>query len=251
MSTNKILYAALVVVTMITACAEQNSETYNIQGTSSVSVLDGSKLYLKVLTGGELKNIDSCEVIHGDFGFTGQFDSTRLAMLSIRDGGMPMVIERGDIKVSIDKTGNKVSGTPLNEKLYDYIDKHIQLENLRQELGHKEAQMIFEGIDERTISKKLMAEEDLLLVRKDSLETAFILGNMDNVLGPCAFQMLTINYPYPQLTPQIEEIMAKASDQFKNDPYVKEYYSKAKEIMARLRGEIQDEPVATAEPSAE
>ena len=111
--------------------------------------------------------------------------------------------------------------------------------------------MIFEGIDERTISKKLMAEEDLLLVRKDSLETAFILGNMDNVLGPCAFQMLTINYPYPQLTPQIEEIMAKASDQFKNDPYVKEYYSKAKEIMARLRGEIQDEPVATAEPSAE
>ena len=172
-------------------------------------------------------------------------------MLSIRDGGIPIVIERGDIKVSIDKTGNKVSGTPLNEKLYDYIDKHIQLENLRMELGHKEAQMIFEGIDERTISKKLMAEEDELLVRKDSLETAFILGNMDNVLGPCAFQMLTINYPYPQLTPQIEEIMGKATDKFKNDPYVKEYYSKAKEIMARLRGEIQDEPVATAEPSAE
>lgn len=251
MSTNKILYAALVVVTMITACAEQNSEMYNIQGTSSVSVLDGSKLYLKVLAGGELKNIDSCEVVHGGFGFTGQYDSIRLAMLSIRDGGMPIVIERGDIKVSIDKTGNKVSGTPLNEKLYDYIDKHIQLENLRMELGHKEAQMIFEGIDERTISKKLMAEEDELLVRKDSLETAFILGNMDNVLGPCAFQMLTINYPYPQLTPQIEEIMGKATDKFKNDPYVKEYYSKAKEIMARLRGEIQDEPVATAEPSAE
>ena len=251
MSTNKILYAALVVVTMITACAEQNSEMYNIQGTSSVSVLDGSKLYLKVLAGGELKNIDSCEVVHGGFGFTGQYDSIRLAMLSIRDGGMPIVIEKGDIKVSIDKTGNKVSGTPLNEKLYDYIDKHIQLENLRMELGHKEAQMIFEGIDERTISKKLMAEEDELLVRKDSLETAFILGNMDNVLGPCAFQMLTINYPYPQLTPQIEEIMGKATDKFKNDPYVKEYYSKAKEIMARLRGEIQDEPVATAEPSAE
>lgn len=251
MSTNKILYAALVVVTMITACAEQNSEMYNIQGTSSVSVLDGSKLYLKVLAGGELKNIDSCEVVHGGFGFTGQYDSIRLAMLSIRDGGIPIVIEKGDIKVSIDKTGNKVSGTPLNEKLYDYIDKHIQLENLRMELGHKEAQMIFEGIDERTISKKLMAEEDELLVRKDSLETAFILGNMDNVLGPCAFQMLTINYPYPQLTPQIEEIMGKATDKFKNDPYVKEYYSKAKEIMARLRGEIQDEPVATAEPSAE
>ena len=250
MSTNRILYAVFVVVTLVTACAEQNSETYNIQGTSSVSVLDGSKLYLKVMSGEELKNIDSCEVVHGGFGFTGQLDTTRLAMLSIRDGGMPLVIEKGEIKVSIDKTGNKVSGTPLNEKLYDYLDKHIQLENLREELGHKEAQMIFDGIDERTIAKKLMAEENMLLIRKDSLETAFILANMDNVLGPCAFQMLTINYPYPQLTPQIEEIMGKATDRFKNDPYVKEYYSKAKEIMARLKGEIVDESAATAEQPA-
>ena len=251
MSTNRILYAAFVVVTLVTACAEQYSETYNIQGTSSVSVLDGSKLYLKVMSGEELKDIDSCEVVHGGFGFTGQLDTTRLAMLSIRDGGMPLVIEKGEIKVTIDKTGNKVSGTPLNEKLYDYLDKHIQLENLREELGHKEAQMIFDGIDERTIAKKLMAEEDMLLIRKDSLETAFILANMDNVLGPCAFQMLTINYPYPQLTPQIEEIMGKATDRFKNDPYVKEYYSKAKEILARLKGEIVDEPAATAEPATE
>ena len=251
MSTNRILYAAFVVITLVTACAEQYSETYNIQGTSSVSVLDGSKLYLKVMSGEELKNIDSCEVVHGGFGFTGQLDTTRLAMLSIRDGGMPLVIEKGEIKVTIDKTGNKVSGTPLNEKLYDYLDKHIQLENLREELGHKEAQMIFDGIDERTIAKKLMAEEDILLLRKDSLETAFILANMDNVLGPCAFQMLTINYPYPQLTPQIEEIMGKATDRFKNDPYVKEYYSKAKEILARLKGEIVDEPAATAEPATE
>ena len=250
MSTNKILYATLALITLVTACSEQYSETYNIHGTSSVSVLDGSKLYLKVLKGEELKSIDSCEVVHGDFGFSGQFDSTRLAMLSIRESGIPIVLEKGDIKVSIDKTGNKVSGTPLNEKLYDYIDKHIQLENLREELGHKEAQMIFDGIDEQTITEKLIAEEQRLLIRKDSLETSFIVGNMDNVLAPCAFQMLTINYPYPQLTPQIEEIMSKASEMFKSDPYVKEYYSKAKEILARMKGEIADEP-ATTNPSTE
>lgn len=251
MSTNKLLYAVLAVVTLMTACAEQYTESYNIQGTSSVSVLDGSKLYLKVLTGEELKSIDSCEVVHGDFGFTGQLDSTRLAMLSIRDGGMPLVIEKGDIKVTIDKTGNKVSGTPLNEKLYDYIDKHIQLDNLRGELGHKEAQMILDGKDERTIAMTLSTENDRLLMQMDSLETGFILANLDNVLGPCAFQMLTSGYPYPILTPQIEEIMGKATDRFKNDHYVKEYYSKAKEILARMKGEIEDEPTTTAEASAE
>lgn len=249
MSTNRLLYAAIAVVTMITACAEQYSESYNIQGSSSVSVLDGSKLYLKVLTGEELKSIDSCEVVHGGFGFTGQLDTTRLAMLSIRDGGMPLVIEKGDIKVTIDKTGNKVSGTPLNEKLYDYIDKHIQLDNLRGELGHKEAQMILDGKDEHTIAKTLSAENDKLLMQMDSLETSFILANLDNVLGPCAFQMLTSGYPYPVLTPQIEEIMGKATERFKNDHYVKEYYSKAKEILARMKGEIEDDPVTSAEPN--
>jgi len=251
MSTNKIWYAAFVMMMLVVACAEQNSESYNIHGTSSVSVLDGSKLYLKVLSGDELKNIDSCEIVHGDFGFTGQFDSTRLASLSIRNGGIPLVIEKGDIKVTIDKTGNKVSGTPLNDKLYEYIDKHIQLENLRAELGHKEAQMIFDGIDGQTIARTLSAESQRLLMQKDSLETGFILENLDNVLGPCAFQILTSDYPYPVLTAQIEEIMSKATDRFKNDPYVKEYYAKAKEILARMRGEIEDEPAATAAPSAE
>ena len=248
MSANKYL-VLFALIAVVSGCSEQITESYNIQGSSSVSVLDGSKLYLKVLVGEELKSIDSCEVVHGGFGFTGQFDSTQLAMLTIRDGGMPIVIEKGEIKVSIDKTGNKVSGTPLNEKLYDYIDKHIQLVNLRGELGHREAQMILDGVDERTIGQTLSAENDRLLMQMDSLETGFILANLDNVLGPCAFQMLTSSYPYPVLTPQIEEIMGKATDRFKNDPYVKEYYNKAKEILARMKGEIDDEPATTAEPS--
>lgn len=247
MSTNKVIYAVLTVAIMVTACAEQTTELYNIQGSSSVSVLDGSKLYLRVLVGEEMKNIDSCEVVHGDFGFSGQLDSTRLALLAIRDGGMPLVIEKGDIKVTIDKTGNKVSGTPLNEKLYEYIDKHIQLDNQRGELGHKEAQMILNGMDEQSIRQTLATENQRLLQQIDSLETGFILTNLDNVLGPCAFQMLTNGYPYPVLTPQIEEIMGKATDRFKNDPYVKDYYSKAREILARMKGEIDNDSNSPAE----
>ena len=236
---NKILYAA-VIVTAFVACAEQYTESYNIQGSSSVSVLDGSKLYLKTMMGDELKNIDSCEVVHGGFGFIGRLDTVRIAMLSVREGSMPLVIEKGDIYVSIDRTGNKVSGTPLNELLYDYMDKLLQFTNLRSELGHKEAQMFLEGFDEQTIAEKLTIEDNVLLQKIDSLETRFILDNLDNVLGPCAFQILTSSYQYPVLTPQIEEIMGKATDKFRNDRYVSEYYSKAREIMARLRGEIEN-----------
>ena len=239
---SKIL-CSVVVLAALVSCAEQYTESYNIQGSSSVSVLDGSKLYLKTMMGDELKDIDSCEVVHGGFGFIGRFDTTRIGMLSIRDGGMPLVIEKGDILVTIDRTGHKVSGTPLNEQLYGYMDKLIQLNNQRLELGHKEAQMFLDGIDERTIAEKLSVEDQALLQKIDSVETRFILENLDNVLGPCAFQMLTSGYNYPVLTPQIEEIMGKATDKFRNDPYVNEYYTKAKEIMARLKGEIDEAPI--------
>ena len=232
---NKILYM-FVLVAAVSSCAS----SYNVQGSSSISALDGSKLYLKALMDDEMKDIDSCEVVHGGFGFIGRLDTTRLAMLSIRDGNMPLVIEKGDIRVTIDRTGHKVSGTPLNEMLYAFLDKHIQLDNQRVELGHKEAQMLLDGIDERTIAEKLTMEDQVLLAKIDSLETHFILDNLDNVLGPCAFQMLTSGYNYPVLTPQIEEIMGKATEKFRNDKYVSEYYAKAKEIMARLKGEIDD-----------
>lgn len=249
MSMNRILYFSVFVAVALVSCAEQYTETYNIQGSSSVSVLDGSKLYLKVMSGQELKNIDSCEVVHGGFGFVGRLDTTCIAMLSIRDGGMPLVIEKGDIKVSIDRTGNKVSGSPLNEQLYDYMDKLVQLDNQRAELGHKEAQMMLDGIDERTIAEKLTVEDQRLLMQIDSLETRFILENLDNVLGPCAFQMLTAGYNYPVLTPQIEEIMSKATEKFKSDPYVSDYYKTAKEILARMRGEGEIEPATAATPA--
>ena len=250
MMMNKMLcYSVLVAAALVSSCAEQYTETYNIQGSSSVSVLDGSKLYLKVMNGQERKNLDSCEVVHGGFGFMGRLDTTRIAMLSIREGGMPLVIEQGDIKVTIDKTGNKVSGSPLNELLYDYMDKLVQLDNQRAELGHKEAQMMLDGIDERTIAQKLSVENERLLMQIDSLETRFILNNLDNVLGPCAFQMLTARYSYPVLTPQIEEIMSKATEKFKSDPYVSDYYKTAKEILARMRGEGDDETVTVATPA--
>ena len=243
---NKILYSVMVVAALA-SCAEQFTESYNIKGSSSVSVLDGSKLYLKTMMGEELTDIDSCEVVHGSFGFTGKLDTTRLAMLSVRDGGMPLVIEKGDIEVSIDRTGQKVSGTPFNELLYDYMDKLLQLNNQRGELGHKEAQMMLDGIDEQTIVKVLSVEDQRLIMQIDSLETRFIVDNFDNVLGPCAFQMLTSGFQYPVFTPQIEEIMSKATEKFKNDPYVSTYCKNAKDIMARLKGEVETTPTAAAE----
>ena len=66
--------------------------------------------------------------------------------------------------------------------------------------------------------------------------TKFVVNNFDNVLGPGVFMMITSQYRFPVLTPQIEDIMSKATEKFKNDPYVKDYYKTAQENEARMNG---------------
>jgi hypothetical protein len=234
----------LLIVSSLVSCAE----SYSVQGSSSVSALDGSKLYLKAIKDNELKNIDSCEVVHGQFRFAGLLDTVRMANLFMDDESiMPVVLEKGEISIKIDNASQTVAGTPLNEKLYEFIDFHNQLDNQMAELSHKQSQMLLEGIDEAVIDQQLTIEAAEIARREDSLVTNFIVDNFDNVLGPGIFMMITSSYRYPVLTPQIEEIMGKATDRVKNDPYVKDYYSKAREILARMKGEIDNDSNSPAE----
>lgn len=100
---NKIIYALLTLATL-TSCAN----SYNIQGSSDVQMLDGRMLYLKVFKNSDLKNVDSCDVVHGKFQFTGTVDSTRMATLFMDDESiMPVVIERGEIVIKIDNSEQK------------------------------------------------------------------------------------------------------------------------------------------------
>ena len=210
---NKILYMFILV-----AAASSCASSYNVQGSSSISALDGSKLYLKALKDSEVKNIDSCE--------------------------------EGDITIKIDNASQSVGGTPLNDSLYKFIDKHNQLSNRMNELSHRQSQMLLDGIDEMEIDRKLSAEANAIAAEEDELVTKFVINNFDNVLGPGVFMMITSQYRFPVLTPQIEDIMSKATDKFKNDPYVKDYYKTAQENEARMNGMNETvQPQADTMPS--
>ena len=224
-----------------TALMASCANSYNVQGSSSISSLDGSKLYLKAVKNNELKNIDSCDIVHGQFHFSGILDTVRMANLFMDDQSiMPVVLEEGEIVIKLDNAAQSVGGTPLNDKLYKFIDKHKQLDNRMSELSHRQSQMMLEGVDELTINEQLNAEAEKIAAEEDKLVTSFIVENFDNVLGPGVFMMITSGFNVPVLTPQIEDIMSKATDKFKNDPYVKEYYQVASENMAKMQG--LDEP---------
>ena len=243
MSMNKIFYS-LIAVAVLTSCAS----SYRVEGSTSLSALDGNKLYLRAVKDGEAKNIDSCDVVHGEFHFAGLLDTVRMANLFMDDESiMPVVLEEGDIVVKIDNANQSVGGTPLNDSLYHFIDRHNQLTNRMNELSHRQSQMLLDGIDEETINEQLSIEAAKIAQEEDSLVTHFIVDNFDNVLGPGVFMMITSQFRFPVLTPQIEDIMSKATKAFKNDPYVREYYQAAQENEQRMNGlsETAEVPVDT------
>ncbi|UKK52943.1 DUF4369 domain-containing protein [Prevotella sp. E2-28] len=195
------------------------SDSYVIQGTSSVSRLDGSKLYLKVFKDKELTTLDSCEVVHGKFRFSGALDTVQVASLFMDNQSlMPLVVEKGDISVTIDNGQQKVSGSPLNDVLYDFLDKHTRLQNQLVELDHRYSQMLLDGIEEMQIEQTLSAEAAVIAQQEDSLVSDFVVENFDNVLAPFIFVQMASSVP------QVEHIMSKAPDAFKNNPMVNEFY---------------------------
>ena len=245
---NKIFYAFITLMAL-TSCAS----SYDIQGTSNVSTLDGRMLYLKVLKNNDFSNIDSCDVVHGQFHFQGTVDSTKMANIFMDDEPvLPLVLESGSITVKLDDAQQIVSGTPLNDKLFNFFKKYQQLQNQQRELVHKHDRAIMDGKDMNAVNQQLNNEAMQLSEQEDKLVTTFVTENFDNVLGAGVFFLVTMGNQYPMLSPWIEDIMSKATDNFKNDPYVKDYYQKAQENQAIMNGthESQMDPSQAAVPGA-
>ena len=182
----KLCYALLSFLILV-SCSTQ----YYVEGKSTVQSMDGKKLYLKVYADGDLKDIDSCEVIHGMFQFTGQLDSAVMVNLFMDDEGlMPLVLEENEIQVHIDKAQQYVTGSPLNDTLYNFIREKSRLDNLMAELPHKESRMIMDGVSEDVIMLRLNDEAQRLAAEQDRLITRFITSNFDNVLGSGVFMIL-------------------------------------------------------------
>ena len=209
------------------------SRKYKVEGTSSITSLDGKMLYLKVLDGnGEWTPVDSAEVIHGLFKMSGSADSARMVTLYMDDESiMPLVLENGKVTVTISPAEITAKGTPLNDLLYNFIDKRSDMETQIAELERKESRLILEGADADEVHAELLAEGEKLAKEMNDYVKQFIIDNNSNVLGPTVFLMVCSAMPYPMMTPRIEEVMRTAPTSFKAHPLVREFLDKAKENM--------------------
>ena len=211
---------------LLLSCKSQ----YMVKGSSNVDDLEGKMLTLKVYVDGEMRDIDSTRVVHGRFSFGGSMDSTMLANVFLGNISLrPIVLEEGEVDLSIGETQQTATGTPLNDTLSGFIRRKTQIDAQMAELPHLQAMMIMDGVDYDDAMHELSQQSQQLEAENDRLIVRFIRANYNNVLGPGIFMILTSSLPYPILTPQIEEILTDAPPYFLGHPYVKEYIKQAKE----------------------
>lgn len=208
------------------------SDRYTVTGTSLTSVYDGKMAYLRQMDSEVAKSVDSCEIVHGSFDMNGPLDSVMCVKLDIGGFSIPIVLEKGDIKVSTENSAIKVGGTPLNDKLYQFLNSRDSLIMLLDELPHLETEMILEGTDHDQILLKLGGQEADLRQALDKLETSFVVDNFDNILGVTWFlQLCNIAYQtfgYATTTPQIDELYGRAPDSFRNRKEIRDYMNLCK-----------------------
>lgn len=225
------------------------SSSYNIQGTSDVQNLDGHMMYIKALEGNELKNIDSCDVVHGKFEFRGNIDTIKVGTLFINNEGvMPVVLEEGDITIKFNIAKQTCTGTLLNDKLTDFIEKYNQITSQLADLSHQEAQAMMNGEDMSKVYRELQKKQIALTDESDKLITSFIEQNFDNVLGPFVFRMAT-DTEIPMTNAWIDALMLKATDTFKNDRYVKDFMDAANHNQAVSVGMDDPTPAVPEAPA--
>lgn len=223
-SMRKIVYS-LLASAALASCASQ----YSIEGQTSSSDLEGKKIILKAVSVDGMQPLDSCEVIHGNFKLSGVCDTVQMAELFLDEAPMlPLILETAPIKVNINDTVMKVFGTPMNEMLYEFILKKSELEMQANELPRKETRMIMDGMMEEEIVAQLSAEYAKLMNDYDKLVMEYVTKNFDNMLGVSVF-MLHTQGAVPMINAQIEDIMSKATETFKNHEYVKAFMKQAEE----------------------
>lgn len=239
-------FTVMSVLMSMTSCVK----SYSIDGSSDISGLDSRMMYLKTVKNNELKDLDSTEVVHGKFGFTGTTDSVRMAYLVVSEAyTLPLVLEDGDINVRINKARTEWGGTPLNDRLYRFMKSLDSLNLQLQDLEHEYNIAFMDGEDMNEVIPRLSRANQLINMSIDTLVTQSIADNFDNILGPGLFMIVTQQQRYPEMSPWVVEIMSKATDAFKNDPYVRQYLDNAKYIQNVQNG-LEAPPAAAQAANA-
>ena len=153
----------IVIIVCFTACSQ-----YNVIGSSDLSDIDGRTLYMKTIGIDSLTTVDSCSIIHGKFKFSGSLDSTRIVTLCIDNLPiLPIVLEEGEVRVTLNGQMQESKGTPLNDSLTAFNKRYEALLSQYEDLEHTQNQGYMNGENMDSINVILAAKQRQLLMKED------------------------------------------------------------------------------------
>lgn len=204
-------------------------QSFYICGTTDALNIDGRMVSLKIADAlGNWHTLDSCEVTHGSFDMEGNADSVQVATLFVEESPlMPVIVEPGNIELTINSQKLFAAGTRLNNRLYAFIEDKANIDKKVSELEHAESQMIMKGLPDDYISHYVDSAYISLSDEMSRLVTGFISDNYSNVLSLCGLSMIINGLPRPVITPLIQKVLDTAPQSFKDNPFVRSYIDAA------------------------
>ena len=226
------------ILILLFACLSLSSCTnrFSIEGVSSVSLHDGKKFYLKVPKAEGFVVLDSTEMVHGEFDLKCKVDSVVLGSLFMEnDLILPIAIESGKINVNIDNSKISLKGTPLNNKINEFMLEKNALEDRAYEVERLESRLIMDGKPQAEVEAEMEKQRSALSDDVAKLAKTYIQENYSNVLGPGIFLIFCEGLEFPYITPLMEEIISDAPESFKNDFFIKDFVNTARRNMQKIQ----------------
>lgn len=194
------------------------ADSYHIEGFSNIPSLDGKMVYLRMM---DLDGtvVDSAEIVHGTFKMSGAVDSVMMVMMyKDNEPISPLVLEDGDISFNLSFCEVEMGGTPLNDKLNDFIVAKRKYDSHISRLDTKLAQDIMDGASYDTAKSGIEPECGHLTDEFDGYVKNFIEQNFDNVLAMGVYTLICYSTP-PECRPKsFDSIMAEAPQSFRDAP---------------------------------
>lgn len=206
---------------VLAACQSQPN-SYKITGTlgDGIEVEDSTIAVLLKLEGGQPIFLDTAKVENKQFVFEGKADSAEVVNIYFfkkgndrpQFGGMNVVLENGNINVSLDKEKTKIEGTTYNNTLNAFNQQVDSLSNIMRQA--------YEAAQDTALSEEArnakMAELQKLSEEKNKeyqdLSLAFIENNIGNILGYTQFLQMYSSLPLEKQS----ELIAKLPTQYAN-----------------------------------
>ena len=180
------IYTLIAFALLATSCSEQQ---YFVKGKSTQSTIDGEYAYMVPMNSTvayigtpQLLYLDSCRVVHGKFEMTGPLDSVQCVTIYMGSMRIPMVLETGEVSINYQNSNIQVSGTPLNDRFYTFLNTRDSLVFIQKELYSQVSAMDLttENLDDYNV---MSASLKNVTAQIDSVECDFVKNNIDNVLG--------------------------------------------------------------------